>query len=238
MKIGFLKKNHLTSSSLFLICYLLLLFVLPIALSAQEKGHWELWINDQHTPFLDQFFKILTNLGDGLVALFFVMLLLLFRYGDAALLVTGFVVHAVLVHLCKKVWFPDSPRPVAFFDGEELHRIEGVTNALYHSFPSGHTASIFLYVAILLIIRPVKQQWQFFYFVLAVLVAFSRVYLLQHFIWDVYVGSMVGIFSAIVGYLLLYSFPHQIWWDKRLEITSPRLVLPRGLKWKNLNSKD
>lgn len=237
MKIDYWRRNNLRSSSVFLNCYLLTLLITSFVLIAQEKGFWELVINGQHTPFMDQFFKILTNLGDGLVGIFFFMVLLLFRYADALILGIGFLIHAVLVHLCKKFWFPDSPRPLAFFDGTELHRIEGITNALYHSFPSGHTASIFLYVTILMIIRRVKEQWQLFYLVLAILVAFSRVYLLQHFFWDVYFGSIFGIISAFAGYHLFYAFPYQSWWDKRLEIRSPNLVLPRVLKWKNLDSK-
>ncbi len=237
MKIGFSKRIDLSYSSVCLICYLLLLLILPFFLASYQKGYWELWINGQRTPFLDHFFKILTNLGDGLVALFLVTVLLLSRYADALILGIGFLLHATLVYLGKKIWFPDSPRPLAFFDGEDLHRFEGVTNALYHSFPSGHTASIFLYVTLLLIIRPIKQRWQMFYLALAILVAFSRVYLLQHFIWDVYVGSMVGIFSALAAYYLLYSFPYQTWWDKRLVIKTPNLSLPPAPKWKNFNSK-
>jgi membrane-associated phospholipid phosphatase len=41
--------------------------------------------------------------------------------------------------------------------------------------------------------------------VLACLTAFSRVYLSQHFIMDIYAGSIIGTLTAIGFYYLFYS---------------------------------
>ncbi|WP_154859488.1 phosphatase PAP2 family protein [Cyclobacterium xiamenense] len=216
--------------------YVFLLVLLPVVLLGQEKGYWELWINRQHTDILDVFFKSFTNLGDGLVAVFLIGGFLWIRYADALFLTIGFLLHAFLVHFFKKVCFPGTLRPIAYFEGEPLHRIEGMRNALYHTFPSGHTASIFLFVTSWLLIRPAGKQWQVFWLAVAVLVGFSRVYLLQHFIWDVYAGSLLGIFSAYAGYLFLHSLPQRSWWEGRLELQIGRLRIPGEIKLRKSNA--
>ena len=72
----------------------------------------------------------------------------------------------------------------------------------WNSFPSGHTACAFaIYFCLSMM---VKNNWlKFFFFFLALLTAFTRVYLSQHFFMDVYGGSLVGAFSALVAYLIV-----------------------------------
>ncbi len=221
----------------FLTPYLLLLLILPMGLVFQEKGYWELWINGHHLPLLDLFFKTITNLGDGLVVVFLILVLILQRYGYGILLAAGFIIHGVLIHLGKQVFFNGSLRPVAYFEGIELHRVEGVKTALFNTFPSGHTASIFLFVMVLLLTQSYKQIGQVGLLFLAVVVAFSRVYLLQHSIWDVYAGSLVGVFSAFAALYLYRMFPNRSWMDKRLKIVVPKVKLPAKAGWRGSGFK-
>lgn len=41
---------------------------------------------------------------------------------------------------------------------------------------------------------------------IAVLVGFSRVYLMQHFFMDVWAGALLGILSSLVSYSLVLKF--------------------------------
>ncbi|ACF13134.1 phosphoesterase PA-phosphatase related [Chloroherpeton thalassium ATCC 35110] len=170
------------------------------------KGDLELAVNANHQPLADTFFKYVTNLGDGLILAFAAMALLFIRYYYAFVLVIISSVHGILIHLFKKVWFPGTLRPKAFFeDLADLHFVEGVKVHSHNTFPSGHTATIFaLTVFLALIIN--KKSWSLALILVAVLVGFSRVYLMQHFFFDVYVGSMVGVLSTWLSVYLVERF--------------------------------
>ncbi|MGC8802879.1 MAG: phosphatase PAP2 family protein, partial [Bacteroidales bacterium] len=87
----------------------------------------------------------------------------------------------------------DLPRPVKYFEKmADLHLVEGVKLLTSHSFPSGHAASAFALCLSLAIILK-KCGWQVLMFLLALVIAYSRVYLSQHFMVDIWVGSAIGI---------------------------------------------
>lgn len=67
------------------------------------------------------------------------------------------------------------------------------------SFPSGHTAASFAAVAAL-IMTGEQKLWKPA-LALAVLVAFSRMYLYVHYPTDILGGIIVGSFAGIIGYL-------------------------------------
>ena len=89
-------------------------------------------------------------------------------------------------------------------DGGAFHQtgVPGVEQVLTLSFPSGHTVTAFaLTFFVASTVLSFKTGWWFC--ILAILVGFSRIYLGQHYMIDVYVGSMIGIFitSIAVSYL-------------------------------------
>ena len=65
------------------------------------------------------------------------------------------------------------------------------------SFPSGHTAASFTAVTALYCAGE-KKMWKIS-LVLAVLIAFSRLYLYVHYPTDILGGALIGIFSGFVG---------------------------------------
>jgi membrane-associated phospholipid phosphatase len=73
----------------------------------------------------------------------------------------------------------------------------------HNSFPSGHTAAawfMFFWFALL----GKSRIWGLFVAFLAVGVAYSRVYLMQHFPVDIAVGACIGFASsALVYYFML-----------------------------------
>jgi len=77
---------------------------------------------------------------------------------------------------------------------------------MWHSFPSGHTITAFAFFLALTFFTK-NHAWQVLYFVLAVLVGFSRIYLQQHFAIDVLVGSLVGVLVTMGCKFMLDKFP-------------------------------
>ena len=101
--------------------------------------------------------------------------------------------------------FSGAFRPVKFLDGiYDLYLIEGVQMRSYFSFPSGHAATAFgLFLCLAVIAR--SNLVKFSCFLLAFLTAFSRVYLSQHFLEDIYFGSLIGVLFALLFYRILFS---------------------------------
>ena len=65
------------------------------------------------------------------------------------------------------------------------------------SFPSGHSATAFSVAMFLSMLYP---RWRFVIFFSALLIAFSRIFLSQHYISDVIAGSFLGIVSTVLLY--------------------------------------
>ena len=114
----------------------------------------------------------------------------------------GFIISTVLTHFLKRVVYPDELRPFTYLSAEfPVHIIEGVTMRRVNSFPSGHTGTAFA-IALLLSLVINKKTWAIILPVLALLVAYSRVYLGQHYVTDVLAGMIVGIVAAVLSVLI------------------------------------
>ncbi|MDW3197527.1 MAG: phosphatase PAP2 family protein [Cytophagales bacterium] len=184
----------------FFLIYGLLLVVGTIIYFFGDHGDTVLWANRLHTPATDVLFKWLTYLGDGI---FFgiATLLLLIRNWRTGLVVLGMGLTQTLVSaIFKRVIFRGEPRPKTFFsefEGINLHFVEGVKVHAYNSFPSGHTLTAFALATFMAgYLKDTKMTMLFL--VLATLAGFSRVYLAQHFLIDVCVGSFLGV---VIGYV-------------------------------------
>ena len=186
--------------------YCLLLILVCVFLPLYEKGSFELIINRAHTPLLDHFFAGITQLGDGAVMILPIVLTLFIKYSYAIFLSMSTLIHLVLVTLGKRVLFPGMPRPIEFLEGIDIYTVPGVQISHWNTFPSGHTTTIFMLTCAVACLNP-KQKWlQLILLAIAVLTGFSRVYLMQHFLLDVVVGSVLGVGSAYGGRWLTLKF--------------------------------
>jgi membrane-associated phospholipid phosphatase len=193
----------------------LVIGLLPLILISDDKI--SLWVNSHHTPFFDQFFKYVTFLGDGLFyeIILVPLLFIKVRWSIAALisyLFTGLIAQ-ILKHLFEM------PRPKHIFASIDLNFVEGVTLYSNFSFPSGHTTSAFSLFLLLTFLFP--NKWlSVLFLIAAVFVGFSRVYLMQHFYLDIYVGSIIGVvFTFIVIYFFQKIKPNdqEHWLNKPLQ---------------------
>jgi membrane-associated phospholipid phosphatase len=179
----------------FYIPYGVLLLISLILLAFIQKGDVVLWINDYHSKGLDQFFRLWTKTGEEWP--FYIAILGLLFYQVRYALYVPFLGAAVaLLSFLLKTFF-SRPRPSRYFTDqgvfEELNQVDLVTLFSGHtSFPSGHTMAaftIFTYLALC-----VKSRWiKIIFLVIAILAGISRMYLLQHFLEDVSLGSLCGV---------------------------------------------
>ena len=192
-------KKFLRSSFVWVFTILLLVGLVP--LFVYSKGEIELIINQNHQPFFDDFFRYVTHLGDGMMLAILVISLLFYNYLMTILTAFSIAVQAIFVSVFKRWIFNGLERPLAFFDeGAELYLVDGVDVHSYNTFPSGHTATIFTFVALIFILMKNKSIITASVLLcIALLVGFSRVYLLQHFVIDVYFGAIIGVLSVVLG---------------------------------------
>ncbi len=168
-----------------------------------EKADLILFFSERRSWLGDHFFRCATKLGEEHA--YFVVGILCFairlRY---SLLVTvlGFTVLGAS-HALKE-WFSED-RPYTFFRKnnllEGLQLVSGIEpNTGATSFPSGHTMSAFALFSLLVFLLPNKKSYAAGFFLLALMVGFSRVYLVQHFWEDVYAGAIIGVLIALIFY--------------------------------------
>jgi len=195
-------KNHLAV----IIPYSVILIFGIVLLLTFSKIDIHLAINRINSPFFDQYFKCMTEFGAFLLIAPIIIIMALFRYRYALMAIASSVLASLLVQILKRIFYADSPRPkVVFQDICDLHFVENVHLHSSHSFPSGHTAGAFALFIVLALINK-RPVWQFLFLIMAVLVGYSRMYLSQHFLIDVVVGSVVGTASAFACYFWLDSY--------------------------------
>ena len=195
----------------FFIGFAIYLMLGSIGLLLLNHGDLLLWMNARRTPFWDTFFRYGTRLGEEF-AFLIALLLLLRRYPRQALFIPllGLTIM-VSSWLAKRVF--QQARPSEFYKLlnrlEELQFIDGVHAVKgYTSFPSGHTMAAFgLWTFVALTV--VNKRWAgMSLFFLATVVALSRIYLIQHFLRDVYVGAILGVVVGVLGYVA------SLWWER------------------------
>lgn len=205
-------------------------FLVPFVLLWLSVGYLEFFysqnyiilaINHHWTPEQDTFFAAMTNLGDGYFVILAALIALYFSYQRGTLILAGYALSGIIVQISKTFIFPDSHRP-AFVMSHVLpwlHTVADVRMYQNSSFPSGHTTSAFALFAMLAFFSR-SPLVKFLCILPAVGVAYSRMYLLQHFLLDVHVGSVLGTGTAV---LLVYYLPR--WWEAH-----PRAWHQKGLR--------
>ncbi|MBI3517921.1 MAG: phosphatase PAP2 family protein [Bacteroidetes bacterium] len=175
---------------------------------------------------IDQFFAYATHLGDGIFAVL-IAFLFLFKNVRVSLYILLSYAGAGIVSYVLKHWiYYEIYRPhfvFQYFVREQLKLVDGVDVVAFHSFPSGHALSAFALFFCLLFVSK-NHVLKTGCFVLAILAAYSRVYLSQHWLIDVYVGSVIGVSFSLLFYILFY---HSKKWA---QLNSP---LPKLLSQKN-----
>ncbi len=196
----------------FIIPFIIMVIICSFIQIYSTKEKIFLWTNMHHSDFFDGFFKAITLLGDEMTTLVICIGMLFIRYRYAVLTFLAYAYSSVTVQILKRIF--DSPRPSKFFEGlNPIRTIEGYPLYEWNSFPSGHSTNAFTFAVVLTVLLPHRSR-HWLIIPLAVLTAFSRVYLAQHFFQDVFAG-------AVLGVVLTFQL---IWWLQNTEwYYSPRL---------------
>jgi membrane-associated phospholipid phosphatase len=200
-------KAILISNRNYFICYLFFFTIGLIFLLSVGKATSFIELNPYHRSALDTFFMWVTFLGDGLFAgIICLIFLVLRRWSRALQLITTFIASALVAQIMKNLF--SMPRPKQFFPaGQYSYFIDGVTHIGFASFPSGHSTSVFA-LATLLAIFDTNKTGNILYLLAAIAVGYSRIYLGQHFLGDVLVGSAIGMLTAVlIHWLFLSKWP-------------------------------
>ncbi len=167
-------------------------------------GQILLWIQEYlRFPALTSVMKDITNLGNaGILWILITIVLLLDKktrnvgYMSALALIGSLIVDNILLkNLVART------RPYEVVDGLKL-LIEKQSD---YSFPSGHTGSSFASAIVLW--KELPGKYGVMALIVAVLIAYSRLYVGVHYPMDVIFGSLLGIFMGWIGAVFYKLLP-------------------------------
>ncbi len=194
-----LKSVYKENQSFFL-GYFFLLVIAVIILLTDTKAAGFILLNPYHSDFLNFVFEGITILGDGIFSVAFCLVLLLIKKRYLSFMVfLSFAASGIVTQLIK--YFVSEARPALFLQKANYpYFIDHVTLHNFHSFPSGHATSAFALVSIIAFAIKDKK-YAIPLLGLGALVGYSRIYLGQHFLLDVTVGSFIGLLFAIICWI-------------------------------------
>jgi len=173
--------------------------------------------NSIESRFWDKYFRLITNFGHVIIWLFLMFVYAAFNMYEIAILffaclLFGTPVSPILQYLVNR------KRPHT-----QLDEIKCTlrTHESSNCSPSAHTERVFFATTILTMIA---SPWYAFLYIVAISVAFSRIYLGAHFPFDTIFGAIIGICSAILIRLLISPLTYFV-------IDAILLVSPYVYKW-------
>jgi len=187
-----LPKAFLITASI--VCLALLITIL----SFDKKGSF-LFLQTSHTVVSDSFMAMLTNLAHGSFVLIIVLILTIVQKARLSIiLLVGFALSGIIVQTIKNTIYKNEPRPVEWFANQnyKLEVPENLSPHMKNSFPSGHSAtaaSLFAFLAF----RFRKSSIQVVFAIAMFTVAYTRIYLFEHFPVDVLIGICIGLVTQI-----------------------------------------
>nr|WP_295870703.1 phosphatase PAP2 family protein [uncultured Chitinophaga sp.] len=161
------------------------------------------YVNQLHTSWGDWLFPRITELGSTGACVVFTVLLFYFNKRQGVVLAAAYLFNSMVNFALK--FLVAFPRPSRFFS-ERLHDIYFVPGVEvldnFRSFPSGH--SVCAFTAATVFSYYVKNKyWSWLFLLLAAMVAYSRMYMSQHFLEDVTAGATEAILLTMLWITLI-----------------------------------
>ncbi|MBP7822032.1 MAG: phosphatase PAP2 family protein [Saprospiraceae bacterium] len=201
-------KNLINENTFLIKIFLLYIYVLFIAVIALPEGVEFILVNHIKGYYSDIFFRYATKLGEEYPYFLTVAYLWFFKKNIKRGFFIGFIgaVVTVVSYLAKQFFL--HPRPFVILQQKGwlpfVQFVDDVVlNKGYQSLPSGHTLSAFTIFTYLSLCYGYKNKaFVAIAMLLAALCGFSRVYLIQHFLSDVLLGSIMGFCLGISIFLV------------------------------------
>jgi len=158
-----------------------------------------LLLNKDFGTIADDVLLGFTYLAEGWMWIPYLIIVGWFLKKDKAIIIYCFVISTLLTQIPKLVLLPNITRPIASgIDPNLIHKVEGVAMHQLSSFPSGHTATAFT-IFLLTIYLFDHKKMVLMGLIYAMLCAYSRVYLGQHFPLDLGGGILVAILTVEIS---------------------------------------
>ena len=170
--------------------------ILLIAASAYfTRNTLFLLFNTDGGPIFDHIFKWTTWGAEGWVWIPYFIVVFGWFKKDAKFILLNFLLSTVITQIPKNFIWAAVSRPIASgIPINEIHTVPGVVMHSWNSFPSGHTATAFTLFLLTTYLFPTK--WTITIgAIYAIICAYSRVYLGQHFPMDLGGGMIVAVIS-------------------------------------------
>ena len=166
-------------------------------------------LNTDGGAVLDQFFKWATWGADGWVWIPYLLVVVVLLKKDVKLIILNFLLSTLITQIPKRLIWDTISRPIASgIPLDDIHTVPGVVMHSWNSFPSGHTATAFTLFLLTIYLFPTK--WIFAIgAIFAIICAYSRVYLGQHFPMDLGGGMLVAVLSAQLSIAIRQKISNQ-----------------------------
>ncbi|WP_158656033.1 phosphatase PAP2 family protein [Sphingobacterium sp. HMA12] len=196
-----LKKIYNTNPTFFHIISIWFLLIAFLLLFVTKRESFQ-FVNSHHAFWADIFMTVNTFVGDGISIIALAAVCCFLKKWNFAKGIFGtYIFSGVVCCVLKSIFHAE--RPAAMFRGDPtLHVVSWLPVAYTNSFPSGHTTSAFAMAATIAIISKSKKMG-LFCFILAALTGYSRIYLGQHFLEDVGFGSLLGVGTTCIYFIVM-----------------------------------
>lgn len=175
------------------------------------------WFETLHNPITNPIFYVITTLGNAgwfwIVLAVLMLTVLPKKYKKAGLTMAIALILSLIFcnGIMKHLW----ARPRAFWVvgqnfvvGNEFENLYGIFNSIHdYSFPSGHSSASFAAAVSIFMWRKKEGSAAL---VLAVLIAFSRLYFTVHYPTDVLVGTITGALYGVAAYFIVKALMNKV----------------------------
>lgn len=211
------------SNRLFFLPYLIVLvFGLFIWIDI-PKTQIMIWINHHSSTLLDGYFILMTDIGDGLAFSILALVLLWFNFRKSIQAWIIFGLSSFMAQFLKRAIFPYTLRPYAYFQEHgfplnDIRLLPGVQILHQNSFPSGHSITGFS-LSLLICFWSKNKSFAPLFLFLGLSIAYSRMYLFEHFFEDCLFGSLIGVIlcTLVFYYLDKTQWPKAAWSEKGIK---------------------
>ncbi|UAY51868.1 phosphatase PAP2 family protein [Ferruginibacter albus] len=191
-------KKTIADNCIFFTGYIVFVLCVVVFITAYNKVDGFLLLNNFHCKPLTAFLNIYTNAGDGVFSLALVLLFFLFKNRSIAIqILLSFLLSGAIVQIIKHSYTMLRPKALLLQEHISYSLIDTIQLAGNNSFPSGHATSAFA-LATILAINIKNKWWGLLFLLFAISIAYSRVYVGDHFPVDTLGGSMVGVLTALL----------------------------------------
>jgi len=210
-------KTLYSKTNLFLTVQFVFVLLISILLLNETKTDAQVLANGFHSSFFDYVFYILTHSVEFWGCLIIYILVATFKNFKFAIIgLATYAISGLVTQILKRNVFSEFKRPTVNIENLRLipDFFEYDQNQNF-SFPSGHTTVAFsIFIFMTLMVK--NRNWGVLFGLLASLIAYSRVYLSQHYFIDILVGSIIGSLVTVVSFWGLNKINFGKWSKKNL----------------------